>query len=718
MSPPSFLSEIKFLYLGFWLAFILNLYSSIDDYVYPHNHVSSYSNYGGLGLIQNPNARFSKNGTLAFSWSHNDPYLRGSIIAYPFDWFEASFQYTDINNVLYSPFKSFSGSQSLKDKSFDVKIRLLKETSILPQTAVGVRDLGGTGLFASEYLVFSKRAQSNFDISFGIGWGNLNGNKVSNPLSEFHASFDKRNDAQELGGKFNVKNFFSGDAGYFGGIEYTLPFKRGLRVKLEYDGTNYQNESKIPLNQDSKYNLGIVYPWTKRLQTKLSFTRGNTVNFGFSYSLGLGKKNALNQQKPKRVKLDRSEVIKRVTGRSKLNLYKASLLYLREEGISLQKATLDNDEFHVVIAQSQFRSPALSAGRAMNIINQIAPDNVDTIKISEVNGGLGMQTITIPRNVYRQYEDINSPRVVNEYINAEPFLFKEEDFDFQPTSRYPIAFNSVGPELLSQIGGPDGFFFGDLKLTADSELLFSRNFSIISAFSYGLIDNMDTLKLKSTSVLPHVRTDIVKYLKQSRNFSIKRIQANYFKQLTPSIFTKLSGGIFEQMFAGYGGEILYRPYNKNFGIGLDAWKVYQREYDQMFDIRDYNTLTGHLSLYYHEPVSNILFTIKGGRYLAKDSGFTFDFSRIFRSGMRMGAFFSLTDISEEEFGEGSFDKGFYFWIPVELFSNRYLKRTFGWGLKPITRDGAQSLIYSHPLWGVTDPSNYHSFRRRFDDIYD
>ena len=26
----------------------------------------------------------------------------------------------------------------------------------------------------------------------------------------------------------------------------------------------------------------------------------------------------------------------------------------------------------------------------------------------------------------------------------------------------------------------------------------------------------------------------------------------------------------------------------------------------------------------------------------------------------MGAFFSLTDISEEEFGEGSFDKGFIF----------------------------------------------------------
>ena len=110
--------------------------------------------------------------------------------------------------------------------------------------------------------------------------------------------------------------------------------------------------------------------------------------------------------------------------------------------------------------------------------------------------------------------------------------------------------------------------------------------------------------------------------------------------------------------------------------------------------------------------------IKGGRYLAKDSGITLDFSRIFRSGLRIGAFFSLTDISEEEFGEGSFDKGFYFWIPVDIFSNRNMQRAFGWGLRPITRDGAQSLNYAHPLWGVTDPASDHRFRRRIDDFYD
>ena len=36
--------------------------------------------------------------------------------------------------------------------------------------------------------------------------------------------------------------------------------------------------------------------------------------------------------------------------------------------------------------------------------------------------------------------------------------------------------------------------------------------------------------------------------------------------------------------------------------------------------------------------------------------------------MRAGIFFAKTDISEFEFGEGSFDKGFYFWLPIEAFS--------------------------------------------------
>ena len=78
--------------------------------------------------MQNPNARFHEEGTVGFSYSIMQPYLRGSIVAYPFDWMEASYQYADINNQLYSQSFAFSGIPTFKDKGFDVKLRLLKES--------------------------------------------------------------------------------------------------------------------------------------------------------------------------------------------------------------------------------------------------------------------------------------------------------------------------------------------------------------------------------------------------------------------------------------------------------------------------------------------------------------------------------------------------------------------------------------------------------------
>ena len=53
---------------------------------------------------------------------------------------------------------------------------------------------------------------------------------------------------------------------------------------------------------------------------------------------------------------------------------------------------------------------------------------------------------------------------------------------------------------------------------------------------------------------------------------------------------------------------------------------------------DYSIVTGHLSLYKFFPTQKILFTMRGGRYLAGDSGITMDFSRKFNNGLQIGAF--------------------------------------------------------------------------------
>jgi len=714
----------RFQYRALLICISLSSYLSADpdEYIYPFKQYS-FSNYGTLGLIQNPNARFLDEGSLGFSWSHNEPYLRGSLIAYPFSWLEVSYQYTDINNQLYSPFKEFSGSQSLKDKSFDTKIRLIKESQLWPQIAVGFRDIAGTGLFSSEFIVASKNLSKGLDLTMGVGWGNLTGQLIKNPLLEISDRFETRSSSLGLGGEFNIDDYFSGPAGYFFGLEYYVPKFRGMRIKFEYDGTNYKTEGGIPISQTSNFNFGIVFPQSKNLSYKLNFTRGNTVNFGFSYKLNLGNKNAQITSKEKQSRISNTNAIKIVTSRSDQNLYRAALKYLSDEKIFLQHASINDDELEVIFAQGKYRNPVIASGRTLNTLDQIAPNNITSFKIHEINGGVGLYSISVNRDAFNRDRKQFLPPKPDIDISVEPFNLNNNNnnYQFNPETKYPAFFHTIGPDIRSQIGGPDGFFFGDLKLKSVSELLIRRGLSVVSIISYGLYDNMDDLKLASDSVLPHVRTDIVKYLKQSRDLSIQRMQLNKFGQISPSIFYKFSAGILESMFNGYGGEALYKPFDKNYAIGVEAWKVYQRNYDQMFGILDdvdYETTTGHISLYYHEPITNIIFKMKGGKFLAQDSGISFEFTREFYSGFRLSAFITRTDISKEEFGEGSFDKGFSFYIPLEIFSNSYNSRNFGWGLKPITRDGGATLSHSHNLWGVVHKSHKHKFNRHIADFYD
>ena len=705
-------------------------YGGIYDYKYPNHSSESFSNYGGVGLIQMPSARMHEAGTLAFSWAKFDPYLRGSIVAYPFSWFEASYQYTDINNALYSNSPSFSGDQTYKDKGFDVKFRLLTESAYIPEISVGARDLAGTGVFSSEFIVGSKRI-NNLDVTLGVGWGIMSNNSIGNPLAKISDSLASRtNLSGTKGGEFNTGYFFRGNAGIFGGVELVLPNMKGLRVKVEYDGNDYEQEG-FPLGrssfnlafapvrrQESKFNFGIVYPVNNNIHLTLSQIKGNTINFGFSIQASLGKKTPLFKKNDLHTKVKNAEVLKKLNAREQRYVFLTSLQELGRRKLALQNAHIEGDTLEVVYSQDKYKSFILSTGRVAKVLDEIVPDNINYFKISNINGGIGMHSIKIDRKQFHDQEENNHYKLVKRTSEVLPFKYEPENYEFSPKSQYPALFWKLSPSIRSQVGGPDGFYFGDLRLAWNSEAIFTKNLTLVSTASAGIIDGFDDLKLASDSIIPHVRTEIVQYLKQSSAFGIHRIQLNYFMTPTSNVYAKLSMGILEEMFGGVGGEILYRPFGSNYGVGAELWRVKQRDYDQMFKFIDYETTTGHINLFYKEPISKVIIALKAGRFLAEDSGVNFDFSRRFKSGLRIGAFFSVTDISKAEFGEGSFDKGFYFYIPVDIFFQQYSKGTSGFGLKPLTRDGAAPLVHSHHLWGITEQAQKVNLDRDWDDIYD
>ena len=141
--------------LIFILLFNLEAHAGIEDY-YSHKIMPSASNYGNTGLMELPNARQSKAATLRWNFSSSYPFEYTSVTATPFSWIEATYRYTEIKNVKYGP-ASYSGNQSLKDKGFDVKFRIIDETRIFPAIALGFRDIAGTGRFSSEYFIGTKK---------------------------------------------------------------------------------------------------------------------------------------------------------------------------------------------------------------------------------------------------------------------------------------------------------------------------------------------------------------------------------------------------------------------------------------------------------------------------------------------------------------------------------------------------------------------------------
>jgi hypothetical protein len=191
---------------------------------------------GGVGLLQTPTARMAAEGTFSTTYSDVDQYRFWSASLQLFPWMETTVRYTDVRTRLYSPFPEFSGDQTLKDKGIDVKFRLLEESYYLPNVSVGLRDIGGTGFFESEFVTASK-AYGPFDFHLGMGWGYLGAaGNITNPFCEIKDSFCERPTGfSGRGGQIDYDQFFKGKASLFGGIEYQTPIE-GLRLKLEYEG--------------------------------------------------------------------------------------------------------------------------------------------------------------------------------------------------------------------------------------------------------------------------------------------------------------------------------------------------------------------------------------------------------------------------------------------------------------------------------------------------
>lgn len=645
--PPSCFSKytafksIRCLFASSIIFFSINLHP--DSFRF-----NNFNNHGSVGLINMPSARFYPESSYGITIYDGTPDQKITMTSAPFEWLEASFFYTNIQDKPYPGYEY----QDYKDKGFNIKARILKETKYLPAVAIGINDIAGTGLYSSEFIVASYGLE-NLDFHLGLGWGTLNGlNDIDNPLSIIDERFNNRPiEFEDEGGQFQVSRYFSGeDLSVFYGLSYFVNEKTNL--KIERDTTKTPGEIGYE-NSSSNISFGIDYNLNENFLIGISFERENFVSLKFSY------KQDTKTSSPK-------HRYKRVDRKKTENNYGHFIRTLNKNDIGVEKISRKDNILGIEI--TQFTHPSLE------IIEEIIMSARMDANISE--------------DIKTNYK-VAGLTAIEEFDDS--FLSNSENVFTRGRARGLNS--STRLNLRPFIAGREGFLKASLLVENDLEYIFKDNLFFSSNLKYSIWDNFDDLIIPPKDTYPEqVRSDVKDYLRNfNRGVVLGRAQLDYHLTLSEKNHLMLTAGVLEEMFSGYGLEFLHFDSKKNYAYGFEIFDAYKRDYKLNFDLLNYKVTTGHLNFYYRN-YDYIPFDAKVsyGKYLAGDIGGTLELSRTFQNGVKFGIFATFTDVSSEDFGEGSFDKGIFFNIPI--FSN-YINYTW----RPLTKDPGAKLVRKNTL---------------------
>ena len=702
----------------FILAFaIANFTSANSAELNEYNYNYSQNVYGGVGLVVTPSARFDADGEFAFGVSSESPYNRLYGKSQFFPWLEAVLRYTEETYFSYGR----TGVQTNKDKGIDFKFRLLTESEKLPQIAMGFSDLGGTGRYSSEYFVASKRI-GDFDFTLGLGWGSLSGvNHFSNPFTIFDEQKKIRGGYGYGGGKINFTRLFSGSSSsLFGGFEYFTPINN-LSLKLEYDSSDYSDA----LGEEKKfYETGNVFDIDSRINYALNYRRVMSDRDKLDFSLGLIRGNTFYANFTVHSNLNQKGEPKVIIGPEKIrntNLRVNSFIELDENrrnfltnriikemasnGFVTHRVIFDGTELAAEVSQARFLETSKFLDLASRILANNSLPNIETVTV--INIEQGIETL---RSSVRRKELVSAvavgplPEELIDYDQNSPFsdkaIFRDNN------DLYPNLFWSIRPIMTGTIQHQERFYFWQLQALLHAEYSIKKGLTMTTDIGINIDNNFDGYNYHiPDGELYHVRQDRRKYLTEGET-GLRRLSIDYLFDINANLKAKVSAGYLEWMYGGVGGELLYLPNHRRWGLGMDAYWVKQREFNQRFSFKDYDTTTLFLSYYRDIPFYDLRLKIHMGRFLGKDKGAHIDISRRFKTGARVGGIIALTDCDAQCVGEGSFNKWIYFQLPMDLFYvNSTTKDKTGYYWSPLTKDAGQRVEAGSLYYLMTDSAD-------------
>jgi hypothetical protein len=662
---------------------------------------------GPLGLNTVPNARMDESGTISGGISTLEPYTHGYLgfqIAKPL--------YINLRQSAESP-NPFQKPERLYP-GLDFKLRLLEESRFQPEIVLGMNSAVGHQRFASEYLALSKR-YNNFDFTAGLGWGRMGkAGHIGNPLKIFSSHFGKD---RPLDGEIatNPEQWFTGDsAAFFAGVEYFTQFD-GLSLKADWGGDTYAAESAFvegfdkpaPWSVGFSYsprdwiNAGIAMQGFDQIMARISF-KSNAASWPFKRNNSSSKAANYLRMNPHRAP-NASAPKMEIAAKNHGNLLYDTRANGAQASSSLYLAPYRS-------TPSQLRDAAIA-------MSNHGGKSIEALTIRPTTLNLKGPAITLNRRDLENAlarnngsaEEIWRSAVIdadNADSNARPVRYKRGFLNFVLDNRFSLAEEDNGilyrTGLIANFNAPS--YFGLLNSGTSIRL--------------NLADNLGKLReTRLPSLLP-VRSN--EYDFADKLLALDRSYFGLTHSFSPELHMAINGGYLEEMYGGFGGEILYRPFGKRFAIGAESWLAMKREPLSALNLgfNGDSLLTGHLNAWYEFPDSDMTLKIQAGRYLAEDLGLGFTLSRNFDNGVKLEGFTTLSNAADMDAFGGT----------TNAYSGIRMTMPIG-GIKPIPdgssikitaapfgRDYGQALDNPMPLYEATEPLSYRHITHYWSDI--
>lgn len=661
--------------------------------------------YGNSGLIDTPTAHSFQDAEVGVTmngyYDERHSTGRGTVNFQITPRFSGSFRYTAIED--------FNGRDIYLDRAFDVRYQLLQESSFRPALTIGLRDIAGTGFYSSEYIVATKTFD-RFRASLGMGWGRLGeAGGFTNPLSIFGDDFETRPEqvrGARLGGtgQLDSSHWFRGDAAIFGGAQYLAT--DDLILTFEYSSNGYELErDEFGFDYKAPVNIGATYQFDNGIDLSAFYLHGSTVAVQLSY--------AFNAKNPSVFSTGHGDAPPPLTARP---VYSSAQLgwdglgqagqgsgdvsqvsqdirsELAGQGLELLGLNADGPSIRLRFRNVALENQARAFGRAARILARRAPNDIETFILEIVTPhGLTGQRVTFSRQDLEELE--HAPDGA-----WKSFARADLDSGYAPT--VPIEFSPDAdwwstPFLFSSVYDPrDPGRSKDVGIDVGGRLSFAPGWVVGGNVQFRPLIALEpgdaSLQSTASGNVPKVRTGARQYLAETSLAMENLYLTNYFRP-TENLYARGSVGYFEHMYGGVSGEVLWAPQASRLAFGAELNWVQQRAFDGGFGFQDYNIATGHVSAYLRGK-NGFHFQLDAGRYLADDWGATLTVEREFANGIRLGAFATATDMSATDFGEGSFDKGIRFDIPLSALSGKRGQTRVKGTFRPVLGDGGARVI--------------------------